>query len=75
MLTNNTFYCAIGEVGKSRRRGNEKGLTPCVSFQLPVVRRIVVSSQKEWQSAISGQRLSEAGFSGFIGFSGLGNGQ
>ena len=46
MLTNNTFYCTIGEVGKSRQRGNAKGLPPV----------LVIRYQKEWQSAISDQR-------------------
>ena len=43
MLTNNTFYCAIGEVRKSRQRGNAKALTPRVSY--PSSERMAVRNQ------------------------------
>ena len=56
MLTNNTFYCTIGEVGKSHQRGNVKGLTPV----------LVIRYQKEWQSAISGQLSANIGIGVFL---------
>ena len=77
MLTINTFYCVIGEVtnlasgveGKVARLGNlvsgeMRSVNPLCQFS--VVR-------KNGQPAISGQKLSEAEFTGFIGFAGLGN--